>query len=107
MTYRLNVNKSKFYALAKHYWPEICSMKYCEFIKYYRTRSYALNFRSGDHCWHRMFLSTCCGRVLLADEWEDGNDDFTVPKRREVHRLSLDELKEYGMLEEVPEKKEA
>lgn len=106
MTYRLNVNKTKFYALAKHYYPEICSMKYCEFIKYFRVRDYALNFRSGNF-YHYLFLSTCYGKVLLADSWETDEDDGTITKARETHRLSLDELKEYGMIEEIPEKKEA
>ena len=42
--YRLTANKTKFYNLAKKFWPDIEPMRRVEFIKYHRVRDYGLIF---------------------------------------------------------------
>lgn len=59
--YRLNVSKTKLYRLAKQYYPEIGPMKAATFIKYPRSRDYALDFKAGEH-YHHLFLSVCGGQ---------------------------------------------
>ena len=93
---RLTANKSKFYALAKDYWPGIPPRKQVKFIKYPRMRDYGLVFQAGGY-YHRLFLGTCAGKVYLTDEWRDGD-----VSSREVHNPSLDKLRQYGLVEEVP-----
>ena len=97
---RLTANKSKFYALAKDYWPEIPPRKQVEFIKYPRRRDYGLVFQAGGY-YHRLFLATCAGKVCLSHEWSDGDK-----RSREVHNPSLDKLRQYGLVEEVPTKEQ-
>ena len=65
--YRLNVNKTKFYRLAKEKYPEIGPMKAATFIKYPRSRDYALDFKAGEH-YHHLFLSVCGGQARLGDD---------------------------------------
>lgn len=98
--YRLNVNKSKFYALAKRYYPEIEPMRRTEFIKYFRARDYALNFRSGSY-YHHLFLSVCGGRPTLGDEWDTYDEDGSRVSYWECHALTLDELRALDMVEEA------
>ena len=98
--YRLNANKSKFYALAKRYYPEIVPMKQTQFIKHYRRRDYTLEFRSGSY-YHSLFLSVCAGDVLLGDDWCTYDDDGECTSHWECHNLTLKELLELGLLEEV------
>lgn len=98
--YRLNVNKTKFYALAKRYYPEIEPRKRTQFIKHFRARDYTLEFRSGEY-YHRLFLSVCAGSVLLGDDWHTYDDDGVRVSHWEVHRPTMDELQEFGMLEEI------
>ena len=47
--YRLNANKTKFYKLAKKNYPEIGPMKSTRFVKYPRSRDYALDFKIGEY----------------------------------------------------------
>ena len=96
-------NKSKFYTLAQTYWPDIQHRKQVEFIKYPRVRDYGLIFQAGSMR-HRLFLSVCGGRVLLADEWSMWEDDGSETKGREVYPLTLDELRRFRMIEDVPGK---
>ena len=91
--YRLNVNKTKLYRLAKRYYPEIGPMKAAAFIKYPRSRDYALDFKVGEY-YHHLFLSVCGGKARLGDEWERVS-------RWECHSLTLDELRAFDMAEEV------
>ena len=60
--YRLNVNKTKFYKLAKDRYPEIGPMKAAEFVKYPRSRDYALDFTVGEYH-HHLFLSVVGGKA--------------------------------------------
>ena len=64
--YRLNVNKTKFYRLAKEKYPEIGPMKAAAFIKYPRSRDYALDFKVGEY-YHHLFLSVCGGKRALTE----------------------------------------
>ena len=68
--YRLNVNKTKFYRLAKEKYPEIGPMKAAAFIKYPRSRDYALDFKAGEH-YHHLFLSVCGGQARLGEDHKD------------------------------------
>jgi hypothetical protein len=101
---KLTANKTKLYTLAKSFWPEIQPMKHTEFTKYARVRDYKLSFRAGTY-YHELFLSCCWGRVLLADEWSTCDDDGSETKGRETHRLNLDTLRKFDMLEEIPDAK--
>jgi len=98
--YRLTANKTKFYNLAKAYFPDIVPRKDVEFIKYARCRDYALNFQAGAY-YHHLFLSICHGKARLGDDWSTYDDDGKEVKCWECHVLSLDELRTFGLLEEV------
>jgi hypothetical protein len=98
--YRLNVNKSKFYALAKRLFPEIEPMKKAEFKKYFRVRDYTLDFWGGYYH-HSLFLSVCGGSPVLLDEQYKYDPDGTEVSSRQSYRLKIDELLDLGMLEEV------
>lgn len=105
MQYRLNASKTKLYALAKKYWPDIEPMRKTEFIKYARSRSYSIRFNSLFYR-NRVYFSACGGAVLLADDWESEDPDGSVTTGREVHCIGLDELRSFGLLEEIPDRKE-
>lgn len=98
--YRLNVNKTKFYKLAKDRYPEIGPMKAAEFVKYPRSRDYALDFKLGEYH-HHLFLSVVGGKVRLGDDCSTYNDDGERVSRWECHALTLDELRAFDMVEEV------
>ena len=98
--YRLNVNKTKLYRLAKRYYPEIGPMKAAAFIKYPRSRDYALDFKVGEY-YHHLFLSVCGGKARLGDEWLTYDDEWEWVSRWECHSLTLDELRAFDMAEEV------
>lgn len=100
MKYRLTANKTKFYNLAKKYWPDIEPMRLTEFVKYNRVRDYSLSFRAGCYR-HRLFLSYAYGKVRLGDQWETYDDNGEAVTGWECHALSFDEVKEAGMLEPV------
>lgn len=98
--YRLNVNKTKLYRLAKQYYPEIGPMKAAAFIKYPRSRDYALDFKVGEY-YHHLFLSVCGGKARLGDDCYTYDDEGERVSRWECHALTLDELRAFDMVEEV------
>lgn len=98
--YRLTANKTKFYKLAKWWFPDICPMRQTSFVKYTRSRDYALDFRSGIY-YHHLFLSACCGRPLLGDQWHTYTEDGKKESGWETVPLKLEQLHELEMLEEV------
>ena len=98
--YRLTANKSKFYGLAKWWYPDICPMRQTSFVKYPRSRDYALDFRSGTY-YHHLFLSVCGGKPLLGDQWHTYNKDGEKESSWETVPLKLEQLHEFGMLEEI------
>lgn len=98
--YRLTANKTRFYKLAKWWFPDICPMRQTSFVKYPRSRDYALDFRSGTY-YHHLFLSVCCGRPLLGDQWHTYTEDGKKESGWETVPLKLEQLQELGMLEEV------
>lgn len=103
MALRLNANKTKFYNLAKLYYPDIEPCKKVEFIKYTRVRDYALDFWAGDY-YHHLFLSLYADKACLGDSWSTYDDDGIEIKHWECHDLDLDELRKFDLLEEVPNK---
>lgn len=98
--YRLNVNKTKFYKLAKSLFPEIGPMKSATFVKYQRSRDYALDFKSGEYH-HHLFLSVSGGKPRLGDDRSTYNDEGERVSRWECRALELDELRAFDMVEEV------
>lgn len=99
--YCLNVNKTKFYRLAKQYYPEIGPMKSVEFIKYPRSRDYALNFKI-DEYHHHLFLSISGGKPLLGDDWFTYDNEGERVSCWECHALTLNELQAFDMVERMP-----
>lgn len=89
--YRLNVNKTKLYRLAKQYYPEIGPMKAAAFIKYPRSRDYALDFKVGERYYH-LFLAVVGGKPRLAEDCYIYDDAGKQVSRWECHYLTLDEL---------------
>lgn len=98
--YRLNVNKTKFYKLAKSLFPEIGPMKSATFVKYQRSRDYALDFKSGEY-YHHLFLSVSGGKARLGDDWHTYDEDGSRVSCWECHALTLDELRAFDMVEGV------
>lgn len=101
MNFRLKVNKTRFYALAKRYFPELGAMREARFIKYPRVREYGLEFRSGEE-WHSLFLFVCGGHVCLGDERTTRAEDGSRISTWENRPLELAEIKGLGMLEAAP-----
>lgn len=99
--YRLTASKTKLYALAKRDFPGIEPMRRTEFIRYPGGHSYGLRFWAGA-CACRLYLAPCCGRVSLAYERSDLDKPGDGAARWESRTLELDELKEFGLLEEIP-----
>lgn len=94
---RLKACKTSLYKLVAEYVKDLPPMRSgTEFIKYFSTPDYALEWVTKD--WNRAhaFFSTCMGRPLLAIEVRD--DGHTVS--REVHTLAVADLRERGMVEE-------
>ena len=98
--YRLNVSKTKLYRLAKQYYPEIGPMKAATFIKYPRSRDYALDFKAGEPYPH-LFLSVCGGQARLSDDCSTYDNEGERVSRWECRSLTLDELRALDMVEEV------
>ncbi len=98
--YRLNANKTKFYKLAKLYLPEIGPMKRAAFTKYFRVRRYALDFQIGGRL-HHLYLAVCGGTVILSDNWTEYGEEGEPIKGNATYRPKIDELREFGLLEEV------
>ena len=99
--YYLTANKTKLYALAKHFHPDIEPMRRTRFVKHYRSRSYSLDFRSGEAAYHHMFLSVCGGRPTLGDELTLYLENDERMTDWNATTLTLDECRAYGLLEEV------
>lgn len=94
---RLKATKTSLYKLVAEYVKDLPPIRSgTEFIKYFRARSYALEWATKD--WNRAhaYFSTCMGRPLLAIEVRD--DGHTVS--RVVHKVDPDDLRRRGMVEE-------
>lgn len=98
--YRLTANKTKLYALAKRDLPEIGPMRQAEFIRFQRARDYGLFFPIGTRC-YRMRLSICCGRIMLEYIWFNLDEPGDGTGRWENRVMRPEELKEFGLLEEI------
>lgn len=99
--YRLTASKAKLYTLAKRDFPGIGPMRRTEFIRYRRARDYGLFFSVGTRS-YRMRLSACCGRIILEYIWFNLDEPGDGAARWESRTLDLDEMKEFGLLEEIP-----
>lgn len=99
---RLKASKSSLYAFVSSV-TDLPQIRHTEFIKAYRARSYWLNWSKND-VEYRAYLSVTAGWPLLSidgkqyDEHADTADGYR--RTREVHRLSIDELRKYNMVEE-------
>ncbi len=100
--YRLTANKSKLYALAKSLHPDITPMKKTEFVKYFRSRSYALDFhRKNDDRYYHLFLSVCGGRPTIGEEITFYDENGERHSDWDARALTPDELRDFGLLEAV------
>lgn len=96
---RLTANKTKLYTLVAHYVDNLPPMRSgTEFIKYPRRTDYALNWITKEWNTAHAFFSTCMGRPLLSIEIRDGETGKTVS--RTTHTLTIQDLREWGMVEE-------
>jgi len=105
MKYQLKATKTSLYALCKRYWPDIAPLKQATFTKAFRCRSYWLEFNSLS-MYHRVFFSVCAGDAVVGDAWEMEDENGKITKGWETHKIGLDELRSFGLLEEIPDKKE-
>ena len=95
---RLKANKTSLYKLVAEYVADLPPMRTgTEFIKYFRTPDYAMEWITKD--WNRAhaLFSTCMGCPLLSIEVRD-DDGHTVS--RVVHKMDLADLRKRGMVEE-------
>lgn len=94
---RLKACKTSLYKLVAEYVKDLPPMRSgTEFIKYFRTPDYALEWVTKDWNRARAYFSACMGRPILAIEIRD--DGRTVS--RVVHDLDMADLRERGMVEE-------
>lgn len=97
--YRLTANKTKLYGLVTRHFSGLPLMKETQFIKYPRTRNYALDFYDG--AFHHFYFSTCAGRPTLGHRIETYNESGDRITDWDVITLKMDELHELGLLEEA------
>ena len=96
---RLTANKTKLYKLVAEYVKDLPPMRSgTTFVKYPRTKDCALEWVTQE--WDRAsaYLSACMGKPLLSILVRDG--DTGKIKKRDIHRLDLQGLRERGMVEE-------
>jgi len=94
---RLKATKTTLYKLVASFEP-LYGMNHTVFYKVPRHPSYFLDWRDDDGEYYRAYFSACLGQAIL-----------TITKRdidgrqlsRQVHCLSIQELRECGMIEEV------
>lgn len=97
---RLHATKTSLYKLVAEYVPDLPPMRTkTQFIKYYRSTSYALEWSTpnGDNA--HAFFSTSMGYPLLAIEIRDWETGKTI--RRNTYNLTLQDLQERGIIKEV------
>lgn len=98
--YRLKATKTRLYKLAKQFIADIAPMSKTTFYKYPRSRDYVLEFKSGPY-YHHIVIMVCAGAPLLGDRRYTYNDDGDREEKWETHKLTVDELRALGMVEEV------
>lgn len=92
---RLKANKTSLYKLVGQY-AKLPKANKTEFIKVYRHPEYWLKWFDGDFC--EAFLAACLGTPMLSIERKDATDGHRTS--REVYRLTIEDLRERGMIEE-------
>ena len=96
---RLKANKTSLYRLVRLYESNVGGFRHCEFHKAFRRPDYSLDWCGGGLSCHA-FFSACGGKALLSIEKSfDGKQ-----VDRKVFTLDLENLRERGMIEEVPER---
>lgn len=96
---RLKATKTSLYKLVAEFVLNLPPMRSgTEFIKYLRHPDYALNWITKEWNTAHAFFSTSMGRPLLTVEIKDGETGKTVS--RTTHALTLQDLRERGMVEE-------
>ena len=94
---RLKATKTSLYRLVLEHEPSVGGFRHCEFRKAYRSPDYTLDWGGGG-LWYHAFFSACCGKPTLSIEKKDA---YGKQVSRTVYTLSVAELKERGMIEEV------
>lgn len=92
---RLKANKTSLYKLVAEFTP-LPGIRRVDFIKAPRTPDYWLEWATGDGS-AKAFLSTIMGRPLLSITIRDVDGSYLS---YEVHDLSVDGLRDRGMVEE-------
>jgi hypothetical protein len=92
---RLKANKTSLYKLVAEY-TDLPSPRRVEFIKAPRTPDYWLDWATGDG-YAKAFFSTIMGRPLLSITVRDDDGN---PVSYIVHRPTVSDLRERGMIEE-------
>lgn len=95
---RIKATKTKLYEVVRRHFPVSVKLRETEFIKYYRSDSYALDFRQ-DGVNHHFFLAPVAGDPMLchdAVEYDDAGDKHSA---WHAERVPLEELRALGMLE--------
>lgn len=97
---RLHATKTSLYKLVAEYVPDLPPMRTkTQFIKYYRSTSYALEWSTPNWDHAHAYFSTCMGEPLLAIEVRDVETGKTIS--RNTYTLILQDLQERGMIKEV------
>lgn len=94
---RLKANKTSLYRLVGQY-AKLPKMNKTEFKKAPRQPDYWLEWFDGDFC--KAFFAGRCGQaVLIVTKQDSFLHEHTI--FREVNRLSIDDLRERGMIEDT------
>lgn len=97
--YRLKATKTKLYELVERHYGVPAKRQRAEFIKYPRSRDYALDFFHGGKKYH-FFFAACAGKVILTRDVVDLCED--CPRSWDTVDIGLGELLELGLAEPMP-----
>lgn len=98
---QLHATKTSLYKLVAEYVPDLPPMRTkTQFIKYYRSTSYALEWSTPNWDHAHAYFSTSMGYPLLAIEIRDWETGKTIS--RNTYNLTLQNLQARGMIQEVP-----
>ena len=95
---RLKATKTSLYRLVRQYDSNVGGFRHCEFHKAFRRPDYFLKWHQ-EEGFARAVLAACMGKPLLSiDVYDiDGHQISHI-----VHHPALVDLRERGMVEEVP-----
>lgn len=98
--YQLTANKTKLYRLIAQHFSDLPPRKETMYIKYFRSRDYALEFGYGG-TFHHFFLSTMAGQPMLGHRTITDDDSGNGVEGWDAITLEMSELRDFELLEEV------